>query len=626
MSAAAPSTELGPDGDGAPDIVAVIQARDVYEEDKFTYLTLLDQYLTTPLGHGPDGKLDSRALPVLNATLLQDVERTQDIGWDLVQPLISLDGAEECLETIARVGNPREVIIKVMEALDVLARQWEETEGVEAEGDTNLESIISNKFITLVGMISILQGRIKTKRPSSFLGPSLSKVFKAYHPTPEMTTAIINLVRSLSGRKRPPLPQRVSSINVADPDKDGDASKNAPDPEAEQQHPQQDPLEGRMREKMLQCFTTCVLQRYVNDNDMQWSARLLETYYPKRIVPGRPTMTQAFKEDENLQKKDAIVGQLAALLRDLGIQDISNETINNLLKHQFNTNAIGVLEDCDFPDEISLSEGGVLSLLTYWFFSTDIFGAHYSEPSMHLIPDHCNLIARFLGPDPEEAQARIIRNPGLTDAILAIGLALNHRGLIASEQYTGTALLAYHHHLGVVSLTHQDIQVRNAATAFAGTVLHSEPNDSYRFDILEDLFESCQFASFKACGVQWLKEEIMAAKDSSSGNLFQNSDVIERFQYTVFPDMLSVSEMNDSSFVDFWAENSAFILQAANFAYYIFNARKDLLPDGMESAIKGRFVEPLIAGTAKFLQSEGEGIDGGQRMELDVLVDRLNSL
>ncbi|KAI1261928.1 DUF1760-domain-containing protein [Xylariaceae sp. FL1019] len=626
MPDAASSSGQVPGGNGLPDIVAAIQAREIYEEDKFMYLTLLDQYLTTPLGQGPDGKLDSRALPVLNATLLQDVERTQDIGWDLVQPLINLDESEECLETIARVGNPREVIIKVMEALDGLARQWDGTGVDEDEEDTNLKSIVSKKFITLVGMISILQGRINTRRPSSFLGPSLSKVFEAYQPTPEMTTAVINLVQSLSGRKRPPIPQRVSSINVADPDKDGDASKNAPDPEAEQQQSQQDPLEAKMKEKMLQCFTTCVLQRYVNANELQWSARLLETYYPKRIVPGRPTMTKAFREDENLQKKDAIVGQLAALLRDLGIKDISNESINNLCKQQFSTNPIRGLEDCNRPEEISLSEGGVLSLLAYWFFSADIFGAHYPQPTMYLIPDHCELIARFLGTDSEESQARILNNPGMTDAILGIGLALNHRGLKASGQYTGAALLAYHHHLGVISLTHLYIEVRNAAAAFAGIILHSDPSDSYRFDILEDLFDNCESASFKACGVQWLKEELIAAKDSSSGNLFQNPDIIERFQYTVFPDMLSVSEMNDISFMEFWDENSLFILQAANFAYYIFNARKDLLPEGMESAIKGRFVEPLIAGTTKFLQSGSEGMDGGQKMELDVLVDRLNSL
>lgn len=277
---------------------SVTAIREGAKEDSFTYLTILQYHANTP-----------GILPTLNE-VLQDADLTREIGWDLVQTLIPLDGCEDCLETVARLGNPREVIIKVMETLGVLARLLQEArdETVEHESDPAAPkpSDIPDRLIVLIGMLAILQRRIKTRHPSRFLGPSLVSVLEAYQPTPEMTTAVINLVRSLSGRIRPPLPTRTSSIDVANPDENGDFSKNAPDPEAENE----DPEEQMLNRILLQSFATCVLQRYVNKHEMQWSPRLLEVYQPEKIIPGKVTTTQSFREDEVLQKRDAVVGQL----------------------------------------------------------------------------------------------------------------------------------------------------------------------------------------------------------------------------------------------------------------------------------------------------------------------------
>jgi hypothetical protein len=263
-------------------------------EEPFTYLTILQYHVTSP-----------DVLPTLNEVLEEDPKLTQEIGWDLVQLLLDIEGSETCLETVARLGNPREVIIKSMEALERLTEPSTDellAQGGAPEPPTN----VTGKFIVLLGMLAILHRRIKTKYPSRFLGSSLVKVYEAYQPTPEMTASVINLVRSLSGNKRPPLPTRKSSINVADPDQDGDTSKNAPDPEAEQE----DPTEQEMKQKLLQSFITCVLQRYVNNNVMEWSPRLLEQYHPERHIPGKKTITQAYTEDESLHQRDHVVGQL----------------------------------------------------------------------------------------------------------------------------------------------------------------------------------------------------------------------------------------------------------------------------------------------------------------------------
>lgn len=295
-----------------PSVTEAINAiKEGAKEDPFTYLTILQYNVTSP-----------GVLPTLNEVLGSDTRLTQEIGWDLVQLLVNIEGSETCLETVARLGNPREVIIKVMEALEGL------TEGPDVEAASQGEGAISEsprnesgKFVILLGMLAILLKRIRTKYPSRFLGSSLVKVYEAYQPTPEMTTSVINLVRSLSGQKRPPLPTRKSSVNVVNPDQDGDASKNAPDPEAEQE----DPLEERLQNKLLQSFVTCVLQRYINENEMLWSARLLEQYQPERKHPQRKSLIQSYSEEDALQQRDSSVGNLVVSTKHL-LNSVSTAT------------------------------------------------------------------------------------------------------------------------------------------------------------------------------------------------------------------------------------------------------------------------------------------------------------
>lgn len=292
--------------------------------DRFTYLTIIEKVLS------PD------VLPTLN-DILQDAQLTQDIGWDLIDKLVPVHGCEPCLETVARLGNPRETILKVLEVLEGLQVAGEgETEHEfpeadqgdqvnEGDDDDNDDEgpesrdkqaalppeEATRRFIMLLGVLAILHKRIKTKYPSRFLANSLLTVYKTYQPNQGMTASVINLVHSLSGLSgqppRPPLPTRKSSIEVANPDQRGDASRNAPDPEAELEL---DPEEEEIQRRLLLSFTSCVLESYVNANDMQWSRRLLEFYNPEKIVPGRKTATQAFRDDQELANRDTMVGKL----------------------------------------------------------------------------------------------------------------------------------------------------------------------------------------------------------------------------------------------------------------------------------------------------------------------------
>ena len=273
--------------------------------DRFTYLTILESHLSPAI------------LPTLN-DILQDAELTQDIGWDLVFHLVNIRGSDACLETIARLGNPREVILKVLETLELLQQDegYQSDKGADAGAanvSSNPDASTTQKFITLLGMIDILHKRIQTKYPSRFLLQTLQTVYRSYEPTPEMTAAVINLVHSLSGRRRPPLPTRKSSIEVSNLASSSDSSKNAPDPEGDNEG-KDDPAETEIQQKLLLSFTTCILEAYVNANDMGWAGRLLELYQPHKVVPGKKTLTEAFREDQELLERDAVVGKLVVCL------------------------------------------------------------------------------------------------------------------------------------------------------------------------------------------------------------------------------------------------------------------------------------------------------------------------
>jgi hypothetical protein len=277
--------------------------------DAFTYLTIIEKSLSAEI------------LPALQ-DILDDTELTNDIGWDLVDMLISVPGSSECLERIARLGNPREVILKVLEVMDKTAaaaareqgqgpEHEHEDKGEEGQSSSHPPVSANDKFVALVGMLKILHGRLQVKRPSRFLHTTLDTVIRAYDPTSsEATAAIIDLTRSLSGKKRPELPTRQSSTTLETPFQATDPSKTAPDPEADNNE-EPDPEELDLISRLLQSFITCAIEAYVNSNSLEWASRLLEYTVPERIVPYRQTMMQAYNEVGELQAMDALVAQLA---------------------------------------------------------------------------------------------------------------------------------------------------------------------------------------------------------------------------------------------------------------------------------------------------------------------------
>ena len=259
--------------------------------DYLTYLTILESHLSPEI------------LPAVN-DILQDAELTQNIGWDLIHLMLPMPGGEECLTTIARLGNPREVILKVTEALQTL-----DLDSVEEDANENgMEKERKNvdSFCIVTNLLSILHPRIKTKYPSRFLSTSLMAMLSAFRPTIQATLAVIDFVHTISGKKRPSLPGRKSSLEISTITQNGASLDNsAPDPEAQEE----DPQEAAIQQKLLQSFATHILEDYVNHNSLEWATRLQELFEPKKVVPGK-SLGQAFRAEPILVTRDAIVGQL----------------------------------------------------------------------------------------------------------------------------------------------------------------------------------------------------------------------------------------------------------------------------------------------------------------------------
>ena len=288
-------------------VKALKDAKAEPDMDPFTLLTIIEAHLSAAL------------LPTLNE-ILQDAKLAQDIGWDLIDKVLKYPGCEQCLETIARLGNPREAILKVLEVLERIGTKEHEEDQHDGNGSNirhDADADTETTFITLLGMLATLHKRIKTKYPSRFLVTTLTTVANAYRPIPGQSAAVINLVQSLSpGAVRPRLPIRHSTTCVSSSVRDGDASRNAPDPEAGEAEDQEHPMERSIQERLLVCFVTCILERYVQANDMEWSVRLWEFYNPERRVARARKVSRldVFKEDEELLARDAVVGQLAVCI------------------------------------------------------------------------------------------------------------------------------------------------------------------------------------------------------------------------------------------------------------------------------------------------------------------------
>ena len=317
-----------------PDSIEAITSSLPPKTDIATYLTILESHLRPEL------------LPSI-LDILQDRELVGYIGWDLVELLVPLlPASEECLRDVARWGNPREVVLKILETLrhvvfddedggndgEGLFETDDQTEaevdmdGTKAHRESSSQSWAVLKFNTLISMLTVVHPRIKTKYPSRFVSSTLQTVLRCYsdatrllpiHLKDDVTQPVIRLIKTLSGEKRPPLPPRQSTQDdsaslqhALDPIAEAESEEKVPQPPSKQ--------EMDIQQRLLQSFATHVLEEYlvsIPSGDetlgMAWAARLQERIFPRKNIPGRPTFGEFFAKRPALQARESIVKQLA---------------------------------------------------------------------------------------------------------------------------------------------------------------------------------------------------------------------------------------------------------------------------------------------------------------------------
>lgn len=353
-----------------------------------------------------------------------------------------------------------------------------------------------------------------------------------------------------------------------------------------------------------------------------------------------------------LKLPEALLLTLAiqALTNDLGLTEASDSFIKTLIQGPVNNDPLGETDDLSNPEDIALSTGGSINLLAYWVFSSTVFDANHPTPAMHIFPEHFALLEQFLQDDAHE---QIRSAPGTIASLVALGLWLEESKLISAgpavdETKPSTAVaenpsgnfMTYHHLLTLVAVYHPSVQVRNAASSLAGAILHDDPVLEDRLRILEDLLENCMFTNLKACAVTWLREELLAALSpsssggaasgaSTSNNIFATPDALDTVQYAVFPSLgESLREADQGALAEYWVVNAPFLIQAANFALFLWrgDGRLDhLVPEGMDAAVGERWAEPLLAAAERYLR-DAKGEDGKAEMEVSILKERLERL
>ncbi|CRG83657.1 hypothetical protein PISL3812_01012 [Talaromyces islandicus] len=488
--------------------------------DYLTYLTLLEYQLTP------------ERLPTLHR-LLQDEVLTTNIGWDLVQLLLPmLPQSQECLQDIARLGNPREVILRVSDSLMKLEPEDEDNEegdvAVPGEGSSGLPPHV-RKFNCLIAMLSVLHSRIKTKYPSRFIATSLQAALEAYGsmPTDETTNALLEFLRDLSPTKRPALPPRGTSdssiIRVL--------QASAPDPEAAYDEPAASDDQAIQR-KLVQFALVELLKSYMlslstpEDSGMAWALRLQEKLSPKE---GRSTDTlsknRIHSEIEHLKERDLVIGKICALSRDLGIKDQDLVQIATLPAEDH----LPPLDFDDLPktaDEIPLQRHGALLLLAARS-AANVLWPGAATARVPVYPDLAVIFSNFIGNEDAPEQPQVLH-----DALLTITTMSLHNQVekpADEKQYADFVLSV---------TTCSSRQVYNSLRKIPSTIARAYPDDIARFKLLRRVLETKELVYARETAIGWLKDEILAAAEPSA-TIFHDPDYFR----VLFPIIFNVAEL-----------------------------------------------------------------------------------
>ncbi|GAB7339235.1 hypothetical protein MBLNU457_5891t1 [Dothideomycetes sp. NU457] len=636
--------------------------------DYLTYLTIVEYNLTV------------ENLPTLHE-VLQDTKLTTNIGWDLIHLLLPLlPASQQCLQDIARLGNPRECILKVTESLRLIDYEGFETDDYQQDDDT-LEGAQAgqthpartaavdapvvtqaaemppdpplqvSQFTSLLSMLSILHPRIKTKYPSRFLSTTLQAVLASLSRSvthhEELVSAIIRFVKDIGGPKRPHLPPRKSSSALSSL---VSSKASAPDPEPDQGSDAVPASESEIQIKLLQSFITHVIEEYMLDLSsmsdvpgVAWCVRLQERLHPERIIPGKTSMTDRFQSDEALHERLSTLGALLALARDI---NISSEDLLAAASYDDRRMPLGSTNDEDEPPQsakdIPLSKVGSLLFFTARAIVRALYTKKEAESDIAIFPEHYKLLMEFVS-DPAGGGLTVGQEPEpILDALLTLGLLAIEDNRVGEPTDTEQ----FNRYLQIMSLISSNApspSLRYHAFYITSTILRSNPSDIERLAFIRDTLEHCPFDNLKVAAVSWIKGEIIEANPptpvpggqsssrhqrtesttSTNTSVFATPVALDTLAPFLFPDL--THDLASSSMMESWAmfeENLHFYLASLNFYFLLLSAKhlhKILeIPDlHSNNDIAGSFMHPLRLASQRYREEQKTGNELTRRWQQD---------
>ncbi|KAL2385116.1 hypothetical protein RJZ90_001579 [Blastomyces dermatitidis] len=500
------------------------------ETDYLTYLTILEYQLTP------------ERLPILH-NLLQDEKLTINIGWDLVQLLLPMiPASQECLQDVARLGNPREVILRVSNSLMKLEPVEEDEEEAkdemdekrisEAIGEVNLEekpSVNDNEavddksvatpkvpvhilqFNCLLSMLSVLHSRIQTKYPSRFVATSLQAVLEAYtaFPTVETTAAVLEFFRDIAGKKRPRLPPRITSESLLPQT----TQESAPDPEAESHPGTAASGEGVMVKRLMQFGLVELLKTYllhcINEAPagMQWALRLQEKLDTKNRMHSSLSLIEEFGRDGRLKERDMTVGKIIALSRDF---DLETKELLDIISKPGDQQPLPLdfEETPKHPNDVPIQRHGCLLLLAARSAADKLLSSGQPVKPIPVFPDLAAIFLNFLGESKSPYSTMMEEPEALVDSLLSLAVIASCNPVSAPQNETEFSQL-------IIQLTAcaraPGFRSFSRMARVPSTIFHSNPDPTARFNLISKILENEDLQYAREPAIGWLKDELLPA-------------------------------------------------------------------------------------------------------------------
>jgi uncharacterized protein YAP/Alf4/glomulin family len=593
--------------------------------DVITYLTYVEENLT------------KEKLPILHDVLQESADLTEAIGWDLVKILIPLvPESESCLFVVARLGNPKEVILRVAESLRAIEFDTDEEDDDEQDepSATPTNGVVQplplplQQFQYLVYMLLILHPRINAKYPSRFLSSSLQAMLAAYSNAhshlDDLANDLVRFVKVMAGPKRPHFPPRRPSSALAIATEL--SRQPTPDPILTNTAPTE---EDKIQTRLLQSFLTHVLDDFMQRltpvegvAGLAWTTRYMEHTKHPMLLSQKISLTEQFSHSTELESRLSVVGQIVALAQDL---EIHNEELLSTIMDSKPEEEGNRAEEDSYPkaaSEIPLSKAGSLYLLT----ARKAMEVLYDGPEIRtlpIFPDHANLMQNFASSGGPEMLS--MGPEALVDALLFHGLVAlqsNEFGKLESD----VEFNQYLQLTSVLSACLSSPTLRFQAHYLTSTVLRSHPRELIQIEFIKDTLEHCPFENLKTSAVSWIKGLTLEAAQLSTTSpipgtarapsLFATPAPLATLAPVLFPDIREVYPDSpvvpgDESFEDFRL-NYSFYAAAVNFLYLLLLDKK--LQESLQvskvlqdSEILRTFLNPLISAIQRYVEALKEG-------------------